>query len=79
MHRREFLVRTATAAGAVWLSSKTILNAIAAQPLASKFSAVRHRHARPDRNQDQSASDGYRYSRLRPSLQPDSTGHQGTL
>jgi aryl-alcohol dehydrogenase-like predicted oxidoreductase len=40
MRRREFLVRTATAAGAVWLSSKTILDAIAAQPLASKFSAA---------------------------------------
>jgi len=39
MRRREFLVRSATAAGAVWLSSKSILNAIAEQTLAQKFSA----------------------------------------
>ena len=39
MRRREFLVRTATAAGAVWLSSKSILNALAEQTLGKKFSA----------------------------------------
>ena len=39
MRRREFLVRSATAAGAVWLSSKSILNAIAEQNLPKKFSA----------------------------------------
>ena len=39
MHRREFLIRSATAAGAAWLSRKTILDAIAAQPTAAKFSA----------------------------------------
>ena len=39
MHRREFLVRTATAAGAAWLSSKSILNALAEQTLGKKFSA----------------------------------------
>ena len=39
MRRREFLIRSATAAGAVWLSSKSILNAIAEQTLAQKFSA----------------------------------------
>jgi 1-deoxyxylulose-5-phosphate synthase len=39
MHRREFLIRSATAAGAAWLSRKTILDAIAAKPLATKFSA----------------------------------------
>lgn len=39
MHRREFLVRTATAAGAAWLSSKSILNALAEQTLPKKFSA----------------------------------------
>ena len=39
MRRREFLVRSATAAGAVWLSSKSILNAIAEQTLPRKFSA----------------------------------------
>ena len=39
MRRREFLFRSATAAGAVWLSSKSILNAIAEQTLAQKFSA----------------------------------------
>jgi len=39
MRRREFLVRSATAAGAVWLSSKSILNAIAEQTLPKKFSA----------------------------------------
>src|SRR5438045_6601447 len=39
MRRREFLVRTATAAGAVWLSSKSILNALAEQTLGKKFAA----------------------------------------
>ena len=39
MHRREFLVRTATAAGVAWLSSRTILNAIADQALPRKFAA----------------------------------------
>src|SRR5438045_5679766 len=39
MRRREFLVRTATAAGAVWLSSKSILKALAEQTLGQKFSA----------------------------------------
>lgn len=39
MHRREFLIRSATAAGAVWLSSKSILNALAGQTLSRKFSA----------------------------------------
>jgi len=39
MRRREFLIRSATAAGAVWLSSKSILNAIAEQTLPKKFSA----------------------------------------
>jgi aryl-alcohol dehydrogenase-like predicted oxidoreductase len=40
MRRREFLVRSATAAGAVWLSSKSIFHAIADQALPQKFSAV---------------------------------------
>ena len=40
MHRREFLVRTATTAGAVWLSSKSILNALATTALPTKFTAV---------------------------------------
>ncbi len=39
MHRRQFLVRSATAAGAVWLSSKSIFKAIAGQTLPQKFSA----------------------------------------
>jgi aryl-alcohol dehydrogenase-like predicted oxidoreductase len=39
MRRREFLVRTATTAGAAWLSSKSILNALAEQTLGKKFSA----------------------------------------
>ena len=39
MRRREFLVRTATAAGAAWLSSKSILQAIAEQTLSRKFAA----------------------------------------
>src|SRR3954452_3215655 len=39
MRRREFLIRSATAAGAVWLSSKSILNALANQSLPQKFSA----------------------------------------
>ena len=40
MRRREFLVRSATAAGAVWLSSKSILKALADQTLSQKFSAT---------------------------------------
>jgi 1-deoxyxylulose-5-phosphate synthase len=39
MRRREFLVRSATAAGTAWLSSKSILNALAEQTLSTKFSA----------------------------------------
>lgn len=39
MHRRQFLVRSATAAGAVWLSSKSTFKAIAGQTLPQKFSA----------------------------------------
>src|SRR6202051_1857446 len=39
MRRREFLLRSATASGAAWLSSKSILNALAEQTLAAKFSA----------------------------------------
>src|SRR6202161_3958284 len=39
MHRREFLIRSATGVGAAWLSSQTILNAIATQTLPAKFSA----------------------------------------
>jgi aryl-alcohol dehydrogenase-like predicted oxidoreductase len=39
MHRREFLIRSATGVGAAWLSSKTILDAIAAQSLPAKFAA----------------------------------------
>ena len=39
MRRREFLIRSATAAGAAWLSSKSILSALADQTLAKKFSA----------------------------------------
>jgi len=40
MRRREFLVRSATAAGAVWLSSQSIFKAIAAQSLPRKFVAT---------------------------------------
>jgi aryl-alcohol dehydrogenase-like predicted oxidoreductase len=39
MHRRQFLVRSATGLGAAWLSSKTILTAIANTALPTKFSA----------------------------------------
>jgi aryl-alcohol dehydrogenase-like predicted oxidoreductase len=39
MRRREFLIRSATGLGAAWLSSNSILNAIAEQTLAKKFSA----------------------------------------
>jgi aryl-alcohol dehydrogenase-like predicted oxidoreductase len=39
MLRREFLIRSATGVGAAWLSSKTILDAIAAQSLPTKFAA----------------------------------------
>ena len=40
MRRREFLIRSASGLGAAWLSSKSILNAIAAQPLPARFSAT---------------------------------------
>src|SRR5437763_9973 len=39
MRRREFLVRTATVAGAAWLSSKSIFKSLAEQTLNHKFSA----------------------------------------
>jgi 1-deoxyxylulose-5-phosphate synthase len=39
MHRREFLIRTVSAAGAAWFFPKSILNAIAGQTLPQKFSA----------------------------------------
>jgi 1-deoxyxylulose-5-phosphate synthase len=39
MRRREFLIRSASGVGAAWLSSKSILNALAAQTLPVKFSA----------------------------------------
>jgi 1-deoxyxylulose-5-phosphate synthase len=39
MHRREFLVRSATTAGAAWLTSKSILASLANTTLGSKFSA----------------------------------------
>ena len=40
MRRREFLMRSATAAGTAWLSSQSILKAIAAETLPIKFSAA---------------------------------------
>src|ERR1700730_3169281 len=39
MRRREFLVRSASGLGAAWLSSQSILKAIATQTLPAKFSA----------------------------------------
>src|SRR5579863_3191576 len=39
MRRREFLVRSISAAGAAWFYSKSILNAIAEQTLSQKFAA----------------------------------------
>jgi len=39
MHRREFLIRSASGLGAAWLSSTSILNAIAEQTLSAKFAA----------------------------------------
>src|SRR6202166_5067015 len=39
MRRREFIVRSASGVGAAWLSSNSILNALATQTLPSKFSA----------------------------------------
>ena len=39
MRRREFLIRSASGLGAAWLTSKSVLDAIAAQPLAAKFAA----------------------------------------
>jgi len=39
MHRREFLVRSASGLATAWLTSRSILAAIAAQPLPAKFAA----------------------------------------
>lgn len=39
MHRREFLVRSTSSLGAVWLSSKSILSALADETLPRKFAA----------------------------------------
>jgi 1-deoxyxylulose-5-phosphate synthase len=39
MHRREFLIRSATAAGVAWLSSKAIFTALANTTLPTKFAA----------------------------------------
>lgn len=39
MRRREFLIRSASGLGAAWLSSTSILNALAEQTLAANFSA----------------------------------------
>ncbi len=39
MHRREFLIRSTTAVGATWLTSKQILAALANTTLSTKFSA----------------------------------------
>ena len=39
MRRREFLVRSATAAGTVWLSSKSIFTSLANTTLPNKFAA----------------------------------------
>src|ERR1700676_3426883 len=39
MRRRDFLVRSASGLGAAWLSSQSILNALATQTLPAKFSA----------------------------------------
>ncbi len=40
MHRREFIIRSTTALGATWLTSKQILTALANTTLATKFSAT---------------------------------------
>src|SRR5271167_1780796 len=40
MQRREFLIRSASGLGAVWLSSKSTLDAIASETLPAKFSAT---------------------------------------
>jgi aryl-alcohol dehydrogenase-like predicted oxidoreductase len=39
MHRREFLIRSASGLGTAWLSRQSILNAIAAETLPAKFAA----------------------------------------
>jgi 1-deoxyxylulose-5-phosphate synthase len=39
MRRREFLIRSASGLGAAWLSSRSILNAIAEQTLSARFAA----------------------------------------
>jgi aryl-alcohol dehydrogenase-like predicted oxidoreductase len=39
MHRRDFLIRSASGLGTAWLTSKNLLAALAAQPPLSKFKA----------------------------------------
>jgi aryl-alcohol dehydrogenase-like predicted oxidoreductase len=40
MHRRDFLIRSASSLGAAWLTTKDLLSALATQPSLSKFSAT---------------------------------------
>jgi len=40
MHRREFLIRSASGLGATWLASRSILNSLAVTTLPTKFSAT---------------------------------------
>jgi aryl-alcohol dehydrogenase-like predicted oxidoreductase len=40
MHRREFLIRSASGLGATWLASRSILNSLAATTLPAKFAAT---------------------------------------
>ena len=39
MHRREFLIRSVSVAGAAWVSTRNLLSALATEPLSNKFSA----------------------------------------
>src|ERR1017187_4553479 len=66
MRRREFLIRSASGLGAAWLSSKSILNAIAEQALATKFAAS---------DTVSLGSTGIKTSRLAMGTSPVGSGH----
>ena len=65
MRRREFLIRSASGLGSAWLSSKSILNAIASTDALSKILRLRHRHPWQHRHQNQPPRHGHRHGRLR--------------
>ncbi len=71
MHRREFLIRSASGLGAAWLNSKDLLAALATQPSLSKFSASDTVTLGSTGIKDQPARHGHGHGRFWPSFEPD--------